>query len=242
MTGSLSAQTMTGACPPSSMIAGFMTCAASPARCLPTGIEPVNATNRIAGSGDQVLGDLGGSPKTRFRTPGRQPGLLEAPHELARRPGTSSDALMTMRAAGRQRRGDLAHRRACGEVPRRERRDRPDRLAVDGEQRLVVGGDHASVRAAALLGVPLQELRDAETPRRVPRRAACPARSSSPRRSGRPAGADQVCGAAGGSRSARRPASRARRRSRAPQPRRACSRSARRRMGHAARSRPPSPG
>jgi hypothetical protein len=46
---SVSAHTMTGACPPSSMVLAFMAAAASPATCLPTGTEPVNATYRITG-------------------------------------------------------------------------------------------------------------------------------------------------------------------------------------------------
>jgi hypothetical protein len=48
-TGSTSSKTMTGECPPSSMVARFMPSAAIFARCLPTGIEPVKEILRITG-------------------------------------------------------------------------------------------------------------------------------------------------------------------------------------------------
>ena len=48
-TGSASSNTITGEWPPSSMVARFMPSAASFARCLPTGIEPVNEILRMIG-------------------------------------------------------------------------------------------------------------------------------------------------------------------------------------------------
>ena len=46
---SASAHTMTGECPPSSIVMRFMWLPASAASCLPTGTEPVNDTLRTIG-------------------------------------------------------------------------------------------------------------------------------------------------------------------------------------------------
>src|SRR5260370_836595 len=58
LSGSASPNTTTGEWPPSSMVVRFMPFAASAARCLPTGIGPVNAIFRTAsfGSGGRHRG------------------------------------------------------------------------------------------------------------------------------------------------------------------------------------------
>ena len=48
---SASSATITGAWPPSSMVARFMCWPASAASCLPTGVEPVKVTLRMTGCG-----------------------------------------------------------------------------------------------------------------------------------------------------------------------------------------------
>ena len=78
LTGSASAQTMTGACPPSSMWTGFITWAASPARCLPTGMDPVKAMNLILGSAITCREISSGTPKSRLSTPGGSPASSKA--------------------------------------------------------------------------------------------------------------------------------------------------------------------
>ena len=97
LTGSVSAQTMTGACPPSSMWAGFMAAAARPARCLPTGTEPVNAMNLMAGSGDHLARRSRPARRTaRSARPAGSPASSKARAISETVAGTSSDGLITM--------------------------------------------------------------------------------------------------------------------------------------------------
>ena len=48
--------------PPSSMVVRFMYCAASAARCLPTGTEPVNEILRTSGEGIRCSETSAGTP------------------------------------------------------------------------------------------------------------------------------------------------------------------------------------
>ena len=96
LTGSVSAQTMTGACPPSSMWAGFMALAARPARCLPTGTDPVNAMNLMAGSGITLREISSGTPNSTFSTPAGSPASSKARAISETVAGTSSEGLITM--------------------------------------------------------------------------------------------------------------------------------------------------
>ena len=66
---SASANTSTGAWPPSSMVARFMCWPASAASILPTGVEPVNVTLRITGWGIRCSLISAGTPNTRPMTP-----------------------------------------------------------------------------------------------------------------------------------------------------------------------------
>lgn len=76
--GSASSQTMTGAWPPNSMIAGFICWPAIAAKCFPTGIEPVKVTSRTAGCGIRYSEISEGVPNTRFKTPGGSPASAKA--------------------------------------------------------------------------------------------------------------------------------------------------------------------
>ena len=129
--GSASANTTTGEWPPSSMVARFMPLAASAARCLPTGIEPVNEILRTIVDGDQVLGDLRRHAEHEIEHAGRQPGIGEAAHQLDAAARRLFRGLDDDRAAGRERAADLARRRQRREIPRREGGDDADRLLHD---------------------------------------------------------------------------------------------------------------
>jgi hypothetical protein len=73
-TGSASGNTMNGAWPPSSTDTRLRLPAATPARCFPTGVEPVKVSFRTRGSvvNTSPIG-LGSSAVTRFTTPGGVP-------------------------------------------------------------------------------------------------------------------------------------------------------------------------
>src|SRR5674536_376208 len=71
--GSASANTTTGECPPSSMVARFMLLPASAARCLPTGIEPVKEIFFTALAGIRCSDTVAGTPNTRLSTPAGSP-------------------------------------------------------------------------------------------------------------------------------------------------------------------------
>jgi hypothetical protein len=159
-TGSASAQTMTGAWPPSSIRHGFMTSPAWAARSLPTGTEPVKATRRIRRRGDQVGGDLGRLAEDQVEDAGRDAGVGEAGDQLGGGARGLLGRLDDDRAAGGQRGGELAHRAAGREVPRHERGDRADRLAADGQHGAGCGRDDPAVGAAGVLDVPAQGVGD----------------------------------------------------------------------------------
>lgn len=75
---STSSQTITGACPPSSISTGVMCAAASIVRCRPTVVDPVNATSRISSLGIRYPDMSAGGPNTRFNTPGGSPASANA--------------------------------------------------------------------------------------------------------------------------------------------------------------------
>jgi len=72
----------------------FMTAAASPARCLPTGIEPVKAIKRISFAATRYEDTSDGTPKTRLSTPAGTPASAKQRTNSTAVPGTSSEALM----------------------------------------------------------------------------------------------------------------------------------------------------
>src|SRR3954463_5584749 len=71
--GSASPNTTTGECPPSSIVARFIPLAASCARCLPTGTEPVKEILRTIGEAIRCSETFAGTPNTRLITPGGTP-------------------------------------------------------------------------------------------------------------------------------------------------------------------------
>src|SRR5229473_6189390 len=95
-TGSTSSHTITGAWPPSSMMAGFICSPASDAKRLPTGIEPVNVTNRTAGCGMRYSEISEGVPNTRLSTPGGTPASWKARTSCTAPAGVSSEAFKMM--------------------------------------------------------------------------------------------------------------------------------------------------
>src|ERR1051325_2378840 len=92
--GSASPNTTTGECPPSSMGARFMPRAASSARCLPTGTEPVNEILRTIGQAIRCSETFDGTPNTRLITPGGTTASSKHFTSSTQPPGVSSDALM----------------------------------------------------------------------------------------------------------------------------------------------------
>jgi hypothetical protein len=80
--GSASPNTTTGEWPPSSMVARFMPFAASWARCLPTGTEPVNEILAHDRRGDQMLGDGRRHAEHEVDHASRHARVLEALHQV----------------------------------------------------------------------------------------------------------------------------------------------------------------
>ena len=67
--------------------------AASAARCLPTGIEPVNDTFRTASLASRCSDTSAGTPNTRLSTPAGTPASAKQRTISTQAPGVSSDAL-----------------------------------------------------------------------------------------------------------------------------------------------------
>src|SRR5258706_11226435 len=70
---SASSITITSAWPPSSIVHGFMSAPAIAARCLPTGIDPVNEILRTIGELMRYVDTSLGTPHTTLRHPGGKP-------------------------------------------------------------------------------------------------------------------------------------------------------------------------
>src|SRR5215212_4634725 len=92
--GSASPNTTTGEWPPSSMVARFIPFAASWARCLPTGTEPVNEILRTIGDAMRCSETFDGTPNTRLITPGGTPASSKHFTSSTQPPGVYSEALM----------------------------------------------------------------------------------------------------------------------------------------------------
>ena len=91
--GSASSNTTTGEWPPSSMVVRFMPFAASWARCLPTGIEPVKEIFFTASLASRCSETSAGTPNTRLSTPAGSPASAKQRTISTQAPGVSSDAL-----------------------------------------------------------------------------------------------------------------------------------------------------
>ena len=157
--GSASSNTTTGEWPPSSMVARFMPLAASPARCLPTGIEPVKEIFFTIFDGIRCSDTFGRHAEHQIEHARRQPGIGEAFHQLDAAARRFFRGLDDDRAAGGERAGDLAHRRERREIPRREGGDHADRLLQhELAHALLAARDDAAIGAAAFLGVPVDDV------------------------------------------------------------------------------------
>src|SRR5512143_95744 len=76
------------------MVAFFIPFAARPARCLPTGIEPVKEIFFTALAGIKCSETLAGTPNTRLSTPAGKPASAKHFANSTQPPGVSSEALM----------------------------------------------------------------------------------------------------------------------------------------------------
>ena len=131
----------------------------APARCLPTGIEPVNDTLRTIGDAIRCSETFAGTPNTRLSTPAGTPASTKQRTSSTQLPGVSSDALRMSEQPAAERAADLARRRERREIPRRERRDHADRLLQHHLPHVLRAARHdAAVGAAALLGVPFDDV------------------------------------------------------------------------------------
>ena len=74
-------------------MARFIVLAASVARCLPTGIEPVNEILRTASLAIRCSEIVAGTPKTRLSTPAGRPASAKQRTISTQAPGVSSEAL-----------------------------------------------------------------------------------------------------------------------------------------------------
>ena len=126
----------------------------------PTSVEPVNDSLRSRGSSNS--GSVTSPDRdvvTTFSTPAGSPAsakiVAEREHRQRRLPGRLDDH----RAAGGDRRADLARPHREREVPRRDQQARPDRLAHRQQARPAVGADRvAAVDPHGLLAEPAQEV------------------------------------------------------------------------------------
>src|SRR3954453_9032229 len=78
------------------MVARFMPLAASWARCLPTGTEPVKEILRTIGDAIRCSETFDGTPKTRLITPGGTPASSKHLTSPTQPPGVSSEALVVI--------------------------------------------------------------------------------------------------------------------------------------------------
>ena len=157
--GSASPNTTTGEWPPSSMVARFMPLAASWARCLPTGTEPVNEILRTIGEAIRCSETIAGTPNTRLITPGGTPASSKHFTSSTQPPGVSSDALMMIEQPAASAAAILRAGVSDREIPRRERRDHADRLGHDHlAHGRIAARDDAAVGAAAFLGEPFDDV------------------------------------------------------------------------------------
>ena len=133
---SASSNTMNGALPPSS-IAGFtMLSAASCSSLRPTSVEPVNETTRTRGSCSIALTTL---PDERdgidVDAARRHAGLFQDRHQRQHGQRRVGRGLEHHRAAGGERRADLAGRHRGREIPRRHQHRDAGRLVLHHDAR-----------------------------------------------------------------------------------------------------------
>ena len=157
---SASSNTMNGALPPNS-IAVLSTLSAALCRSLrPTSVEPVNDTTRTRGSCSMASTT---GPERRdgstLTTPAGHAGFFQDRHQRQHGERRLGRGLEHHRAAGGERRADLARRHRGREIPRRHQHGDAGRLVMHEHAR-AGGWRHAVLAeiAHALLRVPAEEL------------------------------------------------------------------------------------
>ena len=125
------------------------------------------ADRNRAGEGDllhgrrrnEVLRHVGRHAEYQIEHARRQTGVGEAFHQFNGAGRCFLRGLDDERAAGGERAGDLADRRERREIPRRERRHHADRLLQHKLPHTLLAARHdAAVRAAAFLGIPVDDV------------------------------------------------------------------------------------
>ena len=111
---------------------------------------------------DQIVGDLGRIAEHEIQNPGRQPGVVEGAHQLHRAGRRFFRSLEDDGTARRQRAADLSRRRTHRKIPRRERRDRTDRLPQHGMPHAVFARDDAPIEPQSFGGVPFDDIAAAQ--------------------------------------------------------------------------------
>ena len=152
----------------------------------PTGTEPVNEIARTPGCSTSGVPTAEPRPITTFRTPARQPRVVQRAHDVQPGQRRVLRELQDDGVAVDQRRRELPHRDRGREVPRRDQADDADR-AVHGVDR--AAGDRLLEELADRAGTPRPPSSAGSGPPApppcAPRAAACPSRASCPARSPR---------------------------------------------------------
>ena len=176
---SASSNTINGALPPSSIDVRFTVPAHCSMSSLPTAVEPVNVSLRTIGLPVISAPISRVMPPSMLITPARHAGTLREFGCRERGQRGFVRGLAHDRAAGGERRSDLARHHRIGEIPRRDTRDDTDGL-FDHDDAFVVGGLRESYRRRRV-SPPRRTTRCSwhrRRSRREPRQAACPARRS----------------------------------------------------------------
>ena len=142
------------------MVARFMPLAARPARCLPTGTEPVNEILRTMSEPIRCSDTSAGTPNTRLQTPFGNPASTMQRTSSTQVPGVSSDALTMIEQPAASAAAILRAGVTRREIPRREGGGDADRL-LDHELARVLDAarNDAAIGAAAFVGEPVENIR-----------------------------------------------------------------------------------
>ena len=147
---SASAKTTLGFLPPSSSATFFTVAAAVAMIRLPVSSPPVKETMSTRGSSESGAPDLGSGAQDEVGGAGREPGLLQCPHQQDRGGGGELAGLEDDRVAGEEGRGDLPTGLQQRVVPGSDEPADPDRLVDDPADGVVAAGvDHPAGVGAA---------------------------------------------------------------------------------------------
>ena len=135
---SASSRMMLADLPPSSCATRFTVSAAFFATWTPARVEPVNDTMSMPGCEARAAPTVGPSPFTRLKTPAGTPASCRISATTSRAERRHLARLQHHRAAGGERRRDLAHDLVHRPVPRRDEAADADRLAHDARRAFVL--------------------------------------------------------------------------------------------------------